>query len=60
MFILTWTCTLDKNASFLTVIKLQHLVVDRRGHADGLSGEVWVVVESLSHGHSRWRFAVSC
>lgn len=47
-------------ASFLTVIKLEHLVVDGRGHADGLAGEVWVVVESLSHCHSCWGFAVSC
>lgn len=35
------------NLSALTVIKLQHLVVDWWSHADGLAREVWVVVESL-------------
>lgn len=43
-----------------TVIILQHLVVDGRGHADGLSREVGIVVETLSQLHSGWRFTITC
>lgn len=46
-------------STFLTVIELQHFVVDGGSHGDGLSREVGVVVEPLSHGHACWRIAVS-
>lgn len=45
--------------TLLTVIELQHLIVDGGGHGDGLSREVWVVIEPLSHRHSCWWVAVS-
>ena len=44
----------------LTIIILQNLVVDGRGHADSLTREVGVVVESFSHRHSCRRLAVTC
>lgn len=49
----------NQDASRLTVIVLQHLVVDGWGHANGLSREVGVVVETLSHRHTCRRLAVS-
>lgn len=49
-----------RDASSLTIAELQHFVVDGRCHGDGLSGEVWVVIEPLSHHHSCGRLAVSC
>lgn len=43
----------------LTIVELQDLVVDGRGHADGLAREVGVEVEAFAQGHARGRLAVA-
>lgn len=43
----------------LTVVILQDLVVDGRGHANSLSREIGVVVKSFSECDARWRLTVT-
>lgn len=59
VYVIPWSVLKTAKYTLLTVIELQHFVVDGGGHGDGLSREVWVVIEPLSHRHSCWWVAVS-
>lgn len=53
------SCGAAANRAPPTVVVLQDLVVDGRRHADGLAGEVGVVVESFSNRDACRRLAVT-